>query len=134
MRYGLRVGGWRIGERRRRQRGCADGIFRSGQARARHCRAVGIVASAVALVHEIGPGYGELGEGSAPRSSDKGSVLPQFIEGKSRTQHSNMLREYTPEITTRKVDTLLKDSDFWTPTVSELQTGLGAPLADVKDA
>jgi hypothetical protein len=45
-----------------------------------------------------------------------------------------MLREYTPEITTRKVDTLLKDSDFWTPTVSKLQTGLGAPSADVKDA
>ncbi len=34
-----------------------------------------------------------------PLSRDKGNVSPQVDEGNSRTQHSDMPTEYTPEMT-----------------------------------
>src|ERR1700733_10261239 len=69
-----------VGERRRRKSGGPDSVFGVRQTGARLRRAVGILPSAIALIHEVGPGTESWG-GSAPRSSDKGSVCLSSSRG-----------------------------------------------------
>src|SRR5208283_2979682 len=79
LRQSRSIGHRRMRERRWRQ--SRDYIVR--QTGARHSRAIGVIAPAVALVHQRIPGFGEPAKERASKDV-KGNTSPEVVGGKVR--------------------------------------------------